>query len=153
MGTIWTPSGERPVPPRPADGERSEETDRTQPAAAATRHRPPGPAQRAGTSPAGEELNEEELAEQMAELQRELAQTPASVVIANHCIGLFHLGALHLNRPDPNLEEAQLAIDALAAIVEGLGPRLGDDAPSLKDALAQLRLAFVQVKAATAQQS
>ena len=83
----------------------------------------------------------------MAEVQRQLAETPAHVVITNHCVGLFNLAALHLNQPEPDLEAAQLAIDGLAAIVEGLGSRLGDDAPTLADALAQIRLAFVQVKA------
>jgi len=34
----------------------------------------------------------------------------------------------------------------MAAIVEGLGERLGEHARALNDALAQLRLAFVQVQ-------
>jgi hypothetical protein len=89
----------------------------------------------------------EELQAELAEVQRQLAETPARVVITNHCVGLFNLAALHLNRPDPDFEEAQLAIDALAAIIESLGDRLGDDASTLADALAQIRLAFVQVKA------
>ena len=66
------------------------------------------------------------------------------MVIANHCIGLFQLAVLHLEQSPPNREEAKLAIDAMAAIVEGLGPRLGEDYPSLQEALAQLRLAYVQ---------
>ena len=84
----------------------------------------------------------------MAEAQRQLLAAPVSVVVANHCIGLFQLAALHLNQPEPDLEQASVAIDALAAIVETLGPRLGDDESTLRDALAQLRLAFVQVKKA-----
>lgn len=80
----------------------------------------------------------------MAEVQRELLQTPAIVVIANHCIGLFQLAALHLDQQIPDLPQAQLAIDALAAIVEGIGPRLGDDEGPLRDALTSLQLAFVE---------
>lgn len=84
----------------------------------------------------------------MAEVQRELLSVPASVVIANHCIGLFQLSALHLEQRPPNLDEAKLAIDAMAAIVDALGARLGDDVQSMRDALASIQLGFVQVKAA-----
>ncbi len=80
----------------------------------------------------------------MAEVQRELLATPAIVVIANHCIGLFQLAALHLDQERPDLTQAQLAIDALAAIVEGLGDKLGEDETPLRDALTSLRLAFVE---------
>jgi len=80
----------------------------------------------------------------MAEVQRELLATPAIVVIANHCIGLFQLAALHLDQEHPDLAQAQLAIDALAAIVEGMGQNLGDDEAPLRDALTSLRLAFVE---------
>jgi hypothetical protein len=84
----------------------------------------------------------------MAEVQRELLSVPASVVIANHCIGLFQLAALHLEQRPPNLDEAKLAIDAMAGIVDGLGPRLGEDAQALRDALASIQLGYVQVKSA-----
>jgi hypothetical protein len=39
-----------------------------------------------------------------------------------------------------------VAVDAMAAVVDSLGDRLGPNAPVLRDALAQIRLAFVQVK-------
>jgi len=81
---------------------------------------------------------------QMAAVQRQLLETPAAVVIANHCIGLFQLAALHLEQDPPNLTEAKVAIDAMGAIVETLGSRMGEDEPSLRDALTQLRLAYVQ---------
>ncbi len=84
----------------------------------------------------------------MAELQRQLTETPAAVVIANHCFGMFELAALHLSVQPPNLTEAQLAIDALAAVVEGLRGRLGEPEAQLAEALSQLRLAFVQIRAA-----
>ena len=84
----------------------------------------------------------------MAAVRDELAKTPAALVVANHCFGLFELAALHLSLQPPQLAEAQLAIDALAAIVEGLSGRLSEPEPQLKEALAQLRMAFVQVRAA-----
>jgi len=90
----------------------------------------------------------DELEAELAEVQRQLLETPASVIIANHAIGLFQLAALHLNQQPPNFVDAQLAIDALGSIVEGLGERLGPDAEALRDALAQIRLAFVQIKSA-----
>jgi hypothetical protein len=85
---------------------------------------------------------------QMAALRDQLAGTPAEVVIANHAFGLFELAALHLSLDPPQLDSARLAIDAFAALVEGLGDRLGEPAPDLSAGLAQLRLAFVQVAGA-----
>lgn len=97
----------------------------------------------------GGEPSEEELEAQMEELRQQLADTPAEAVIANHCVGLFQLAALHLSLQPPRLDQAQLAIDGLGALVEGLSGRLGADEQQLKDGLAQLRLAFVQIKATT----
>jgi hypothetical protein len=70
------------------------------------------------------------------------------VVIANHAFGLFELAALHLSLKPPQLEEAQLAIDALAALTEGMAGRLGEYDAQLRDGLAQLRIAYVQIKSA-----
>jgi len=71
----------------------------------------------------------------------------AGVVIANHAMGCYELAAIHLSAQPPKLEEAQLAIDAFAAIREAIRGHLGGDEATLDDALAQIRLAFVQVKA------
>src|SRR5947208_4861947 len=103
-----------------------------------------------GEQPVGAAPTDDEraLAEELAAMQEELAQTPASVVIANHAVGLFQLAAIHLNRRPPNLEEGRLAIDAMAALVEGLQGRLGDEEEALRDALAQVRLAFVSLSKA-----
>jgi hypothetical protein len=100
-----------------------------------------------GEQPVGQAPSpeEQELAEQLAAMQDELARTPASAVIANHAIGLFQLAAIHLNRRPPNLDEGRLAIDALAALLDGLQGRLGEDEEALRDALAQVRLAFVSL--------
>jgi len=111
----------------------------------------PGGEQPVGREAAGEpqrELTEEEVAAEMAAIRDQLAKTPAAAVVANHCYGLFELAALHLSLQPPQLPEAQLAIDALAAVVEGLSGRLGEHESNLKEGLAQLRLAFVQIRAA-----
>lgn len=140
MSSLWTPGGERPVPPRreaPRQAPAPEPDD-----AGPTAGRGAGPDDDFGG------LGPEEAQQRLAELQAELARTPAAVVVANHCFGLFELAALHLSTPEPRLSEAQLAIDALAALVEGLGARLGEHEPQLREGLAQLRLAFVQIRAA-----
>jgi hypothetical protein len=74
-----------------------------------------------------------------------LAAVPAEVVVVNHAMGLYELAAIHLSSQPPQLPQASLAIDALAALVDGLGDRLGDDIVTLREALATLRMAFVQV--------
>ncbi len=84
----------------------------------------------------------------MAELRQQLAETPAEAVVANHAFGLFELAALHLSLQPPNLDAARTAIDACAALVEGMVGRLGDAEAELVDGLGQLRLAFVQIRSA-----
>jgi hypothetical protein len=129
MSTIWTPGGERPI----------------------RRDPDPAPPPAGGPSdPYADEPTEAEVRAHLAQVAQQLLQTPASVVVANHCIGLFQLAALHLE--EGNLEEARLGIDALGAIVETLGPRLGEEEATLREALAQLRLAYVQRMQAAGQE-
>jgi len=88
------------------------------------------------------------LAAEMAEVRSKLATVPAAQVVANHAMGLFELAAIHLQQERPQFSEAALAVDAMGAIVEGVGAdRLGDVGPTLTDALQQIRFAFVQIKA------
>jgi hypothetical protein len=127
MSSLWTPSGEHPV---------EDEADAPQVAA-----------QKRTGSPLGDESLEDAEAE-VAALREQLAATPAQTVLANHCYGLFELGAIYLSTNPPLLPEARLAIDAFGLLVEGLGDRLGEATTPLRDALAQIRLGFVQVEAA-----
>jgi hypothetical protein len=115
VSSLWTPGGERPV---------SREAEQQPPELTA---------------------EQEELLGELEQARQQLAQTPASLVIANHAIGLFQLAAIHLDQAPPNLDDARLAIDALAALVDGLQGRLGDEEEALREALAQLQLAFVEV--------
>jgi hypothetical protein len=73
------------------------------------------------------------------------------VVVTNHAVGLYELAAIHLSAEQPDLVSAALAIDGLACLVEGLGDRMGDETGTLRDALATIRMAFVQVKTSTGQ--
>jgi hypothetical protein len=81
----------------------------------------------------------------LAQARARLAEVPARVVVTNHVMGLYELGAIHLSTDPPDLESASLAIDAVACLVDGLGDRLGDETATLRDALANIRLAFVQI--------
>ena len=95
-----------------------------------------------------EEVSEAELQAKMEELRQQLADAPAELVVANHCFGLFELAALHLSLQPPRLPQARLAIDALAALLEGLAGRLGSEERQLQEGLASLRLAYVQIHGA-----
>ena len=128
MSTFWKPSGERPIP-------------RDEPAASA----PPAPGPGGG---GGEEMDDEEFRAELRAMQEQMLRTPAAIVVANHCIGLLELAALHLGQEPPNLADAQVAIDALAGILDAVGPRLGDNGPALSQALTQIRMAFVEAKSA-----
>lgn len=81
-------------------------------------------------------------------MQRELANAPVEVVVANHCYGLFELAAVYLSQVPPLLPQSRLAIDALACLVDGLKGRLGEAEGPLKDGLSQLQLAYVQIDGA-----
>ena len=85
----------------------------------------------------------------MLDARRRLAGVPAEVVVSNHVMGLYELAAIHLSAEPPSLVEAALAIDAVGCLVDGLGTRLGEDSATLQAALANIRLAFVQIKGAS----
>lgn len=140
MSSLWTPDGERPVPrqaPEPPSGAADD---------------PPDSALAGGDggfSDAG--VSEEDaraIQEELAEARRRLADAPVEVLVINHAMGLYELAAIHLSGEPPRLGDAALAIDAFACLVEGLGDRLGPDVATLRDALSQIRLAFVQIKGA-----
>jgi hypothetical protein len=82
----------------------------------------------------------------MQEARERLADVPAEIVITNHVMGLYELAAIHLSASPPDLRQSVLAIDAVACLVDGLGERLGEDHATMRDALNNIRLAFVQIK-------
>ena len=140
MSSLWTPEGEHRIKPA------GDDTTTPDPSAAARRGGEE-PSERIGPEEL-EELGPEEqaeLASRLDELRHQLLSAPAEVVVANHVYGLFELAAIHLSQRPPGLAQARLAVDAMAALVEGLQGRLGEAERSLQDALAQIRLAFVQI--------
>ena len=158
MSTLWTPSGEHRIPRTPetaapedddphngqprgtggGPGRRPDAgTDQAAPAngrpASADRSRQPTPEEIQGAQ------------EEMEAVRQELLRAPVELVISNHAMGLWELAALHLSERPPHLPEAQMAIDALSALVEGLQGRLGEAERTLRDGLAEIRMAFVQI--------
>ena len=129
MSSLWTPGGEHPVEPSSS---------------------PQGPP----VDPSLEDLSPEDrekveaMAREMAAVQEQLASAPAAVVVANHLMGFYELAAIHLSQQPSNLSEASVAIDALAAVVDTLHGRLGEAEATMRDALHQIRLAYVAVEKA-----
>ena len=142
MSSLWTPGGEHPVDrdPPPAQAPTTGPDDGAS-----------SPMPGAGEDPfAG--LSDEERAQaetmmaEMAEAQERLVGAPVEDVVGNHAVGLYQLAAIHLNQQPPNLAEGKLAIDAMAALLDGVSGRLGEHETDLRAALAQIQLAFVQLK-------
>ena len=137
MSSLWTPGGEHPVgDPRDPEGSGG---GRSRPGQA------PDDVEDDLTEDA-EDVDEAALRAQIDEARARVAEVPAEVVVINHAMGLYELAAIHLSAAPPDLTAAALAIDAFACLVEGLGDRLGTDVATLRDALAQIRMAFVQIK-------
>jgi len=122
MSSLWTPSGEHF--PDQEDGSTG-----------APPSAPPG----GGPPPDAEEegLSAEAQA-QVDAMRAQLANSPAEVVVANHCYGLFELAAIYLSQTPPMLFQARLAIDGLGYLLDGLKGRLGEAEPALNEALSQL---------------
>jgi hypothetical protein len=132
MSSLWTPGGEHPVEPDAA------------PSAPAEPAIDPDADPLAGLSDE-ERAQAQAMAAEMAAARQRVLEAPADMVVANHAMGLYELAAIHLSEEDPDLVAARLAIDAMGQLVDGLSGRLGEAEVTLKDALAQLRLAFVQL--------
>ena len=122
MSTLWTPGGEHPVDPE---------------------NEPPS-SDFSQLSPEEQE-QAEALAAEMAAVREQLAAAPAEIVVANHLMGLYELAAIHLSQQPPKLDQASIAIDAMSAVIDSLEGRLGEAEGTLKDALHQIRLAYVQI--------
>ncbi len=121
MSSLWTPGGEHPVPPTGDDAVYDPADD-----------------------PEYDQDMVDEVQARMDEVRAQILQTPAATVLANHVMGFYELGAIHLSTTPPNLDEARLAVDAMGLMVENLGDRLAEQ-DTLRDALAQLRMAYVQI--------
>jgi hypothetical protein len=138
--SLWTPSGEHPVDrPGPAPGDAT-----SPPPGTATTPPEPGPTSLDDLSPE-QRAEAEEFARQVDSARQQVLEAPAGSVIGQQALQFYELAALHLSQPQPKLDDARVAIDALAAVVNGLGSRLGEAEQPLRQALNQIQLAFVEV--------
>jgi hypothetical protein len=147
MSSLWTPSGEHPVD-RSAEGRN--------PSPRPTETTPPGTD--AGAADAGEADEQrledlppeqraqvEEMARQMQDAQERMLRLPAGAVVGQYVLQLYDVAALYLSQDPPRLADGRLAIDALKAVVETLGNRLGEAEQPLRQTLHQIQLAFVEL--------
>ena len=145
MSTLWTPGGEVPVGDRPSDAGPASPAGASDPSAADAAAEVPEDFDLDSLSPEEREQAEQYIRE-LAESRERLRSVPASVVVANHAMGLYELAALHLANQPPNFSEATVAIDALGALLDGMQGRLGEPEATLREGLSQIQMAFVQLK-------
>jgi hypothetical protein len=137
------PPGEA-APPRPADAApppADAPPGPVEPPSPGREAPPPGPQQGAQEG-YGPDLWTPEQEEAARRLAQEIRDVPSSEWVLNVAVNLANVAAAKLDAgmaPD-----AQLAIDALAGIVNATGPRLGSAEAPLRDTLAQLQMAFAQ---------
>jgi len=138
--SLWTPSGEHRVDPTAKDA----------PAPAASASAPTAPTAPAAPGDPGEpsleDLTPEQRAqvEEMARQMEETLRRPAGEVVGRQAYAFYELAAIYLSEKPARLDDARTAIDALAAVVERLGDRLGDAAQPLRQAVNQLQMVFVE---------
>ena len=99
-------------------------------------------------------MSEQDLTpEQLEQLREQLASVPAGAVVAEAAMPLVTMAQMRLGLPAEqyarfrDLDAARLLIDALGGLLSATEGRLGAPEPSLRDALANLRLAFAEVAA------
>jgi hypothetical protein len=132
--SLWTPSGEHPVDRNPSSP--------SSPSAPPTEE--PGEPSLEDLTPE-QRAQVEEMQHQMEAAQARMLSMPSGVVVGQQALQFYELAALYLSQDPPRLVDARVAIDALAAVAEKLGSRLGEAEQPLRQALNQLQLAFVQV--------
>ncbi len=151
MSSLWTPDGERPV-------------NRSAPAAAT-----PADPDRSGAGAEGDPLKaaaaalgldidsmsaedraqlEAELADMM-QVRREVAATPAAEMLTNYLMRFFDLATIYLQSDPPAFADSATVIEAFRCVLDGVGDRLGENEPLLREALGQAQMVFVQVKNST----
>ncbi len=139
--SIWTPSGEHQISSQKSDGEKlgNESPENENP-----ENESPG----AERTKLPEELTAEEqetLAREFEETRGRIASTPVEQIVATHIIGLYELAVIHLRNEPPNLDQATVAVDALAAVVQAVGDDLGEYEEAARNALAEIQMAYVNV--------
>jgi hypothetical protein len=113
----------------------SEDRDRRDDTAEAV----PSPTEVTATAPPQEVWTPEQ-EEEMRAMAQQIAQTPSLEWVLNTAVTLANVAGTKLDLGA--VADAQLAIDALGVLVEGLAERLGTAEAPLRQTLAQLRMAY-----------
>ena len=99
-------------------------------------------------------MSEQDLTpDQLEQLREQLASVSAGDVVAEAALSLIALAYVRLGIPPEqharfrDLDAARLLVDALGGMLAATEGRLGPPEPSLREALANLRLAFADVSA------
>jgi hypothetical protein len=99
-------------------------------------------------------MSEQDLTpDQLEQLREQLASVPAGEVVAEAAVPLITMAQIRLGLPPEqharfrDLESARLLVDALGGLLASTEGRLGAPEPSLRNALANLRMAFAEVAA------
>ena len=123
--SLWTPGGEHPVD-RPAGAGDPPE---------------PAPSSRPRSRPSSRPCRP-----RWRRCSRSSSPPRPSVVVANHAMGIYELAAIHLTPTQPKLAEASAGDRRPRRPRRGAEGRLGDDEATLREALAQLRAAYLEVR-------
>jgi len=102
-----------------------------------------GPGAPPGNEPQGQSVWTPEQEEEARRMADEMARIPSTEWVINVAVTLANAAGTKLN--EGLREDAGLAIDALSAIVEKVGSRLGEAEAPLRQTLAQLQMAFAQM--------
>lgn len=116
--------------------EPPQEVDARSAAASEDRDRRDGPAHEVWTP---------EQEEEMRAMAQHIAETPSLEWVLNTAVTLANVAGTKLDLGA--VADAQLAIDGLGVLIEGLGPRLGTAEAPLRQTLAQLRMAYAEMVA------
>lgn len=159
MSSLWTPDGERPVQREPAAPRQRTDDGDAGASGSASAHDGGDDALRAAVAALGidlDSLTEEEKDQVRAELsemmavRRQVAETPAAEMLANHLMRFFDLVTIYLDADPPAFNDAATVIEAIRGVVEVIGPRLGEQERTVREMLSQAQMLFVQVKDAAA---
>ena len=131
-----------PADPSPAQQEATPAAAPTPEAGAAPSEPAPEPEVDQPDARAGDDVWTPEREAEAKAIAEDLARVPALDWVANAAVTMANVAAAKLQLGDP--ADAQLAIDAFGALVDGLGSRLGEAEQPLRQTLAQLRFAYSQ---------
>lgn len=110
---------------------------------------PPAPQHEPTPAPDADELWTPEQEAQARKMAEEMAEVPSLDWVINVAVTLANAASVKLNTRQ--MEDASLAIDALAGLMSSVGARLGDAETPLRQTVAEMQMAYAQMAGASAQ--